>query len=363
MRRLHMSPMKRTRAFGAAALLSACAGVIAAPPEPAPKPAPAVQLHPTITEVLFAVPTGDNGDADLDGTRSATGDEFVELYNPHDRPINLKGYILSDGISQVQPPTQRGARRPHTQRTPDATTDRNSPRDHPTGPNQTRDQQREDSERDAKRDAREQAADDRIHFTFPDLELKPGECVVVFNGYRSTPRGPTGDEIRAAGPNPDFSRAYVLSMKCRTEYQAFSNLHDMVVLITPEGDALECVRWDFRDENATPGVKPPIRPDTRSKDTDRTTRRNDSTTRNSNRRPGQREIDTPHDKEPEREAERNFDAPRSTGSVQRRTLTGDFEPHDDIRRGELFSPGTFRPEAGPQSATPPEPRKPTPEKR
>lgn len=346
---MHISPTNRTRIFGTAAILSACAGVIAAPPEPAPP----IQLHPTITEVLFAVPTGDNGDADLDGTRSATGDEFVELYNPHDRPINLKGYILSDGIPQVQPPVQRGARRPHTQKTPS--------KDAPAGPSQSRDQQREDSERDAKRDAREQAADDRIHFSFPDLELKPGECVVVFNGYRSTPRGSIGDETRAAGPNPDFSRAYVFSMKCRTEYQAFSNLHDMIVLISPDGNALECVRWDFRDEN--PGVKIPILPNP-SKDAERTTRSNDGTTRNSNRRSGgPREIDTPHDKEPEREAERNFNAPRSKGSVQRRTLTGDFEPHDDIRRDELFSPGTFRPEAGPQSPTPTQPRQPATEKR
>ena len=61
-------------------------------PSAAPKP-PVEFPHPLITEILYAVPKGDAGDANQDGKRSPTGDEFVELINPHDKPINLKGYV------------------------------------------------------------------------------------------------------------------------------------------------------------------------------------------------------------------------------------------------------------------------------
>jgi hypothetical protein len=63
---------------------SRCALKLAEPPK-----------HPTITEVLYAVPTSE-GDASGDGTRDAVGDEFVELVNATDAPIQLKGYRLSD---------------------------------------------------------------------------------------------------------------------------------------------------------------------------------------------------------------------------------------------------------------------------
>src|SRR5205823_6103778 len=52
--------------------------------------------HPLISEVLYAVPSGERGDANADGKRDAVGDEFIELVNPHDRPIQLKGYTLMD---------------------------------------------------------------------------------------------------------------------------------------------------------------------------------------------------------------------------------------------------------------------------
>src|SRR5512142_1033661 len=58
--------------------------------------------HPLITEVLYAVPTGEAGDANGDGVRETNGDEFVELVNPHDRSINLRGYILT-GKSNPDP--------------------------------------------------------------------------------------------------------------------------------------------------------------------------------------------------------------------------------------------------------------------
>ena len=66
--------------------------VAAAAADPGSLPFP----HPLITEVLYAVPSGDRGDANGDGTRDAVGDEFIELVNLHDRPIQLKGYTLMD---------------------------------------------------------------------------------------------------------------------------------------------------------------------------------------------------------------------------------------------------------------------------
>ncbi len=67
------------------------------PPAAEPAPKTLVPLpHPLITEVLYAVPTGDTGDANGDGKRSATGDEFVEIVNPHDKPIDLRGYVIAD---------------------------------------------------------------------------------------------------------------------------------------------------------------------------------------------------------------------------------------------------------------------------
>ena len=35
--------------------------------------------HPIICEILYSVPKGDEGDADQNGSRSATGDEFIEI--------------------------------------------------------------------------------------------------------------------------------------------------------------------------------------------------------------------------------------------------------------------------------------------
>jgi hypothetical protein len=93
--------------------------------------------HPLITEVLYAVPNATGGDANLDGVRHASGDEFVELFNPHDKPIQLFGYSLSD---------------------------RN-----PEGKGQ-------------------------FKFTFPAFELPPGAVAVVFNGFEAawSEVGPVG---------------------------------------------------------------------------------------------------------------------------------------------------------------------------
>ena len=49
-----------------------------------------------INEVLFDPPSGDAGDANGDGTRSASEDEFIEFVNDSDSPIDLSGFTLYD---------------------------------------------------------------------------------------------------------------------------------------------------------------------------------------------------------------------------------------------------------------------------
>ncbi len=80
-------------------LVAFCSAAAAQPPVKEP--------HPLITEILYAVPPGAAGDAGQDGKRSATGDEFIELFNPHDKPINLKGYVLVDASREADAAGQR----------------------------------------------------------------------------------------------------------------------------------------------------------------------------------------------------------------------------------------------------------------
>lgn len=68
-------------------------------------------LSLTINEVLVDPPDGTAGDANRDGTRSASQDEFVEIVNASDADINLGGYRLStratngtDATRHVFPP-------------------------------------------------------------------------------------------------------------------------------------------------------------------------------------------------------------------------------------------------------------------
>ena len=49
-----------------------------------------------INEVLFDPPGGDAGDANGDGTRSASEDEFIEFVNDSDREVDLSGFTLYD---------------------------------------------------------------------------------------------------------------------------------------------------------------------------------------------------------------------------------------------------------------------------
>lgn len=151
----------------------------------APVPAP----HPLITEVLYNVPTGEGTDPNLDGVRSVAGDEFVELINPHDKPVQLLGYTLTD-----RNPEKKG----------------------------------------------------QLRFTFPAFELPPGGVVVVFNGCESTwaSVGPVGDEKAApGGPNKSFAGAYVFTARISNARTSFANAGDFVLLADSAGKPIHCVSW------------------------------------------------------------------------------------------------------------------------
>jgi hypothetical protein len=150
---------------------------------------------PLITEVLFAVPTGSEGDANRDGVRQVSGDEFVELVNPHPKAIDLKGWTLSD--KRASEKTKSGA-----------------------------------------------PASGAVRFTFPPCMLKPGQAVVVFNGYGCTWGEEVGD-AKAAPPraSAEFGGAVVFSMKNVQERSSFSNSADWVLLSDPQGRPVQLVRW------------------------------------------------------------------------------------------------------------------------
>ncbi len=167
----------------------------ATPTAPAPTPAPPVPFpHPLITEVLYAVPNGPEGDANRDGARHVAGDEFVELINPHDRPIQLLGYTI---------------------------TDRNPPKK------------------------------GQLRFVFPQLELPPGGVVVVFNGCDqgwapSPPGSPlvVGDSRKPPEkPNEHFSGAYVFTMRVTSSRVSWANGGDYVLVSDPAGNPIHCVTW------------------------------------------------------------------------------------------------------------------------
>lgn len=168
-------------------------------PDAAATPDPAKPLvpfpHPLISEVLYNVPTGDGGDANKDGTREVAGDEFVELINPHDKPINLSGYTLSDMTAQEKTSTGK-----------------------PKG--------------------------NSVRWTFPPLTLKPGQVVVVFNGNASTIAGPVGDSSAApAKGNDTFHGAFVFSMRQPSDKVSFANTADWVMLSAPDGKPVEVIKW------------------------------------------------------------------------------------------------------------------------
>jgi hypothetical protein len=150
--------------------------------------------HPLITEVLFAVPTGLEGDANKDGKRQVSGDEFVELVNPHDRTINLSGYTITDGSSSVK--TQ-------------------------------------------------------LRFTFPSILVPPRGVVVLFNGHDSKIPGPIGT-LKSAPPAPNdhFGNALVFAVHPTSSRVSFSNAGDAACLLAPDRKCLQRVRWGKADEKA-----------------------------------------------------------------------------------------------------------------
>jgi hypothetical protein len=180
----------------ACALVATGGGAHAQPtPNPAPNPAPKLTTprvpfpHPIITEVFYA--PGRNDDASGDGKRSAQGDEFIEIVNPHDKTIRLDGYVL---------------------------TDRNAP------------------------------SAGQLKFVFPACTLNPGQAAVVFNGLETKPQGPSGTTRAASGPNPSFGGALVFSMENDSSTVALANGGDYVCLTAPDGTVVQLVTWGEYDE-------------------------------------------------------------------------------------------------------------------
>jgi hypothetical protein len=150
-----------------------------------------------ISEVLFAVPTGDRGDASGDGTRHVSGDEFIEVVNPHDRAIQLRGYVI---------------------------TDRNVP------------------------------GRGQLRFEFPKCSLEPGQVVVVFNGNEQDwgKLGGLGEAVGDASRAPKegnalFAGAIVLTMGITSQREAWANGGDYALLTSPKGEAVQCVTWGSYD--------------------------------------------------------------------------------------------------------------------
>lgn len=147
------------------------------------------RMHPILTEVLFNIPPLEvGGDVNLDSLRSNTGDEFLELMNPHEVSINLKGYKITDADRRFEP---------------------------------------------------------FLEFEFPELIVGPGETVVVFNGFRSD-EIPGHDGTADEAPdekNPHFNNAWVFRIDPSHGWQAFQNEADFVVLWSPDGEPIEAVEW------------------------------------------------------------------------------------------------------------------------
>lgn len=147
--------------------------------------------HPLMTEVLFAVPTGPEGDANHDGVRDATGDEFVEIVNPHDKPISLLGYEISDWNAQFE------------------------------------------------------TSDSGWIVTLPNLTLQPGERVVVFNGLNQTWEGPVGDAVvPPKAMNSILGDAYVINSQNKSNYIGLNNTRDCVVLKDASGAMVHIIAWE-----------------------------------------------------------------------------------------------------------------------
>ncbi|MCB9859598.1 MAG: lamin tail domain-containing protein [Phycisphaeraceae bacterium] len=147
--------------------------------------------HPLITEVLFAVPTGLEGDANRDGVRDATGDEYVEIVNPHDKPISLKGYEISDWNAQFE------------------------------------------------------ESDAGWIVKLPDLTLEPGERAIIFNGLHQKWDGPVGDPaVAPKAKNEALGDAYVINSQNTSNYVGLNNTRDCVVLKDTGGTMIHVIAWE-----------------------------------------------------------------------------------------------------------------------
>lgn len=159
-------------------------------------------LRPVITEVYFNVIKGDEGDATGDGVRHATGDEFIELWNPHSKPIELEGYVLMSRLVW------------HAE-------------DHDTRYGVT--------------------------FTFPDFTMEPDDVVLVFNGEGSRVPGPRGTPRKAhKDSNENFHDAHVFVSQLGSKNRSFANGGDFVLLLDPEGRLVEGVVWGDPDPPPPP---------------------------------------------------------------------------------------------------------------
>lgn len=167
---------------------------------PATRAQPDEPLPPVlITEVLYAVPKGDAGDASHDGSRNATGDEFVEIHNPSGEPVRLSGWTITD-----RNPADAG----------------------------------------------------QFLFVFPEFRLGPGETAVVFNGLDQNIPGPVGtaDHPPTTG-NDKFDSAWVFTAGNTSSNIGFANTGDWVCLRTARGEVVSCLRWGDPDE------EPPVSDD------------------------------------------------------------------------------------------------------
>ncbi|MEK6703418.1 MAG: hypothetical protein AABZ53_14250, partial [Planctomycetota bacterium] len=176
-------------------ILACAAGVVVQPKAPGTKPpAKAVTTPPSMTEVLYDAPKDQAGDADQDGKRNATGDEFVEVCNTTGGAIELKGYALIDSDAWWFR-TEEG------KRTLDLTRYKHDGKD--------------------------------FVFVFPACSLAPGQCAVVFNGY-SRAGGKSsglGTHEKAGGKNDRFGGALVFDAEMKTLKASFGNDGDWVALV------------------------------------------------------------------------------------------------------------------------------------
>lgn len=160
------------------------------------------EVHPRISEVLFNVPGGITGDADKDGSRHASGDEFIEIANPSNAPISLKGYVLYNRRASFAGGTGSGVR-----------------------------------------------------FVFPDCVLPAHGVAVVFNGCESERRPEAGSEEECpAGESAVFPGALVFSMGVKSKGTALANAGDWIALAAPDGSLVEVVWWGAPDPPVPPGV-------------------------------------------------------------------------------------------------------------